>query len=66
MTEQRTRMLRVTYVKSSIGYSARQKATVRALGLRHIGDAVEHHDQPSVRGMIEKVRHLVRVDVIEE
>ena len=66
VTEQRTRILRVTYVKSAIGYSARQKATVRALGLHHLGDAVEHKDQPTVRGMVAKISHLVRMEVVEE
>ncbi len=66
VTEQATRRLCVTYVKSAIGYSARQKATVRALGLRHLGDMVEHNDQPAVRGMVAKVSHLVSVEVVEE
>jgi len=66
VTEQRTRILRVTYVKSAIGYSARQKATVRALGLHHLGDVVEHKDQPAVRGMVAKISHLVRMEVVEE
>jgi large subunit ribosomal protein L30 len=57
--------LRITYVKSSIGYAEVQKGTVRALGLRHLGDAVEHEDTPIVRGMVDKVRHLVQVEEIE-
>jgi large subunit ribosomal protein L30 len=57
--------LRITYVKSSIGYAEVQKGTVRALGLRHLGDAVEHADTPVVRGMVFKVRHLVQVEEIE-
>jgi large subunit ribosomal protein L30 len=59
------RKLRITYVKSSIGYAEVQKGTVRALGLRHLGDAVEHADTPVVRGMADKVRHLVQVEEIE-
>jgi large subunit ribosomal protein L30 len=59
------RKLRVTWVKSSIGYSSRQKSTVRALGLRRLGDAVEHADTAAIRGMIEKVSHLVEVEEIE-
>jgi large subunit ribosomal protein L30 len=54
--------LRVTWVKSSIGYSRRQKGTIRALGLRRLGDVVEHNDTPEVRGMLNKVSHLVRVE----
>jgi large subunit ribosomal protein L30 len=57
--------LRITYVKSSIGYAETQKGTVRALGLRHLGDAVEHADTPIMRGMVYKVRHLVQVEEIE-
>jgi large subunit ribosomal protein L30 len=54
--------LRVTLVKSSIGYSQRQKNTVRALGLRRLGQTVEHRDTPVIRGMIHKVSHLLQVD----
>ncbi|GAB4567190.1 MAG: 50S ribosomal protein L30 [Anaerolineae bacterium] len=58
--------LKVTWVKSAIGYSRRQKATIRALGLRRLGDTVVHEDQPAVRGMIEKVKHLVTVEEVGE
>jgi large subunit ribosomal protein L30 len=54
--------LRIKWVKSSIGYSRRQKGTIRALGFRRLGDEVEHLDTPVIRGMIEKVSHLVQVD----
>jgi large subunit ribosomal protein L30 len=54
--------IRVTLVKSPIGYSKRQKATVRALGLRRMHDTVEHIDTPSLRGMLDKVKHLVEVE----
>jgi large subunit ribosomal protein L30 len=54
--------LKVTWVKSAIGYSMRQKKTVRALGLRHLGQTIEHDDTPAIRGMIQKVIHLVRVE----
>lgn len=54
--------LQVRLVKSPIGYSERQKRTVRALGLRKLMQSVEHVDTPAVRGMIAKVRHLVIVD----
>jgi large subunit ribosomal protein L30 len=63
--KQVVRKLRITYVRSSIGYAQVQKGTVRALGLRHIGDAVEHTDTPVVRGMVDRVRHLVQVEEIE-
>ena len=57
--------LQITWVKSSIGYSRRQKGTVRALGLRRLGDVVEHADTAAIRGMIDKVSHLVEVKEIE-
>jgi large subunit ribosomal protein L30 len=58
--------LRITWVKSSIGYSRRQKGTIRALGLRHLGDVVEQTDTPVIRGMIDKVNHLVQVVEVKE
>jgi len=61
MAKKKGKMLRVTWVKSSIGYSERQKGTVRALGLRRLGCSVEHEDTPAIRGMISKVSHLVEV-----
>ncbi len=54
--------LKITLVKSSIGYSQRQKNTVRALGLRRLGQTVEQADTPVIRGMINKVSHLVKVE----
>jgi len=56
--------LRVTYAKSAIGYDKSQKATIKALGLKKIRQVVEHDDTPSIRGMIEKVRHLVTVEEV--
>ena len=53
--------LKITWTKSTIGYSVRQKNTVRALGLRRLGQTVEHNDSPAIRGMINKVAHLVTV-----
>ena len=53
--------LRIRWVKSAIGYSERQKATIRALGLRRLGHEVQKEDHPSIRGMIAKVSHLVEV-----
>jgi large subunit ribosomal protein L30 len=54
--------LRVTLVKSPIGYTKDQKATVRALGLRRMNQTVEHNDSPSVRGMLNKISHLIKVE----
>jgi large subunit ribosomal protein L30 len=52
----------ITLVRSPIGYSERQKRTVRALGLRRINQTVEQVDSPEIRGMITKVGHLVKVE----
>jgi large subunit ribosomal protein L30 len=57
--------LRVTYVKSSIGYNKRQKSTVKALGLRKLHQTVEHNDTPEIRGMINSVSHLVAVEEVK-
>lgn len=54
--------LKVTYVRSVIGQKPDQQRTVRALGLRRLNQSVEHDDSPQLRGMIHKVRHLVRVE----
>lgn len=54
--------LRVTWTKSGIGYSRDQRRTLRALGFRRLNQTMEHDDTPSIRGMIFKVRHLVRVE----
>lgn len=56
--------LRITWIKSSIGYSQDQKATIKALGFRRLGESVEQPDNPSTRGMVHKVRHLVQVEEI--
>ena len=53
--------LKVTLVKSLIGLSPKQEATVRALGLKHIRQTVEHDDTPTIRGMIAAVPHVLQV-----
>jgi large subunit ribosomal protein L30 len=53
--------LRISWEKSAIGYGGDQKRTIQALGLRRLGHTVEHEDTRAVRGMINKVRHLVKV-----
>ena len=62
MAKKKAKTLKVTLVKSPIGYAERQKRTVRALGLRRLQQSVEHPDSDSVRGMINKVPHLVAVE----
>jgi large subunit ribosomal protein L30 len=57
-----TRRLRVTQVKSGIGYHYTQKETLRTLGFRRLNQTLEVADTPTVRGMLRKVSHLVRVE----
>ena len=57
--------LRVTYVRSSIGFAVDQRHTIRSLGLRRLGQTVEKPDTADVRGMLQKVAHLVTVDQVE-
>ena len=52
----------ITLVRSTLGYSRRQKATIRALGLRKLRHTVEQIDTPQLRGMLTKVAHLVEVE----
>lgn len=54
--------IRVTLVRSPIGYTKDQKVTVKALGLRRLHQTVEHQDNPAVRGMIRKIIHLVQIE----
>jgi len=60
------KIIRITLVRSPIGNTERHKATVRALGLHKIGQTVEQQDSPTVRGMIAKVNHLIKVEQIQE
>lgn len=56
--------LRVTQTKSTISHIARNRATIRALGLKRIGDTVEIADNPATRGMVRQVRFLVSVEEV--
>ena len=58
--------LKVTWKKSAINHPADQKRTIRALGLRRLGQSVQHSDSRVLRGMILKVRHLVEVEEVVE
>ncbi len=51
--------VRITWVKSAIGSPKRHKATVASLGLRRLNQSVVHQDNPTIRGMAFRVRHLV-------
>jgi large subunit ribosomal protein L30 len=54
--------IRVRQIKSAIGYDKTQRATLRGLGIRRMHQVVEVQDTPSVRGMINKIPHLVRIE----
>ena len=54
--------LRITWVKSGIGYAEDQKKTLKALGFRRLNQSVTHSDCASIRGMINKVKHLIKVE----
>ena len=62
MAAKEQKRLRITLVKSPIGYSRRQKGTVQALGLRRLNQSVVQHDNRVIRGMVTKVKHLVEVE----
>jgi large subunit ribosomal protein L30 len=54
--------LRITWVKSTIGYPKDQRATIEALGLHRLHQTVEHPDGPQLRGQVYKIKHLVNVE----
>jgi large subunit ribosomal protein L30 len=57
--------LKVTQVRSAVARGAKQQGTMRALGLRRMGDSAVHEDRPEIRGMIRAVWHLVEVEEIK-
>jgi len=65
MTKKKEKKLKITQVKSIIGYKIDQKRTVEALGLRRIRHSVIKTDTPQIRGMVKKVTHLVTVEEID-
>ena len=54
--------INITWVKSGIGYSKDQRRTLKALGFHRLNQSVTHDDSSSIRGMVNKVRHLVKVE----
>lgn len=66
MAEKKTKKLKITLVKSSIGRLEKQKRTLEALGLGKIGSVTVKQDTPAMRGMIFVVKHLVEVTEIAE
>jgi large subunit ribosomal protein L30 len=59
-------MLRITLRKSLIGFNKKQRGTVKALGLGKLGSWVVHTDSPQIRGMVNKIPHLVQVEQLIE
>jgi large subunit ribosomal protein L30 len=57
--------LKITQTRSAIDRDFRQKRTIRALGIKRLGRSVTHNDSPAIRGMIYKVRHLLKVEEVE-
>ena len=58
------KILRITQVKSGIGYKKKAKATLKALGLRRLNQTVEHNDKAEIRGMINVIPYLLKVEEI--
>ena len=57
--------LKVTQVRSATSRGAKQRGTIRALGLKRIGHTVTHDDKPEIRGMLRAVEHLVEVEEVK-
>jgi len=57
--------IKITLVKSVIGAIPKQRATIQALGLKKTNSSVVQKDNPQIRGMIQKVRHLVKVEAVQ-
>jgi large subunit ribosomal protein L30 len=55
--------IKITQVRSTSGHIKKQREVIRALGIKKLYQSVEHTDTPQIRGMIEKVKHLVKVEV---
>lgn len=58
--------IKISWVKSAIGFPEDQKATIAALGLRKLNQSVIQDDTPVIRGTLHKVRHLVKVEEVED
>ena len=57
-------MLKITQIKSAIGYKPKAKLTLAALGLKKINQTVEQTDTPQIRGMIKKINYLIKVEKV--
>ncbi|MDZ7374068.1 MAG: 50S ribosomal protein L30 [candidate division KSB1 bacterium] len=61
----KAKRIRITLIRSTIDQKPKQRATIRALGLRKLHQSVEHVASPTILGMVDKVRHLVKVEEAE-
>jgi large subunit ribosomal protein L30 len=59
-------MIKITQVRSCIGAAPKQRKTIRALGLKHIHDTVTQEERPEILGMVNRVRHMVRVEQVTD
>jgi len=64
--EEPKRDLRITLVRSLIGYPRRQRESAKGLGLRKINSQVVRPDRPEIRGLVARISHLVKVEVVEK
>lgn len=64
-TTTETKLLKITLLRGLVGQREEHRRTLRALGLRRRHQSVIHRDTPTIRGMIDKVRHMVRVEPVE-
>ena len=62
MTKTKIQTLKITQVKSRIGYKKKAKATLDAMGIKKLNQTVELPDNPAIRGMIKKIEYLIRVE----
>jgi large subunit ribosomal protein L30 len=58
------KQLKITQVRSATSRGAKQRGTIRALGLRRLGQTVVHEDKPEIRGMVRAVEHLIEVEEV--
>tara|TARA_Y100001970_G_scaffold275010_1_gene375674 strand:+ start:4401 stop:4583 length:183 start_codon:yes stop_codon:yes gene_type:complete len=58
------KMLRITQVKSAIGYKPKAKSTLAALGIKKLNQCVEKTDTPQIRGMIKKIDYLLKIEEV--
>ncbi len=57
-------MLKITQIKSAIGYKPKAKSTLAALGLKKLNHSVEKNDTPQIRGMLKKIEYLLKVEEV--